>query len=378
MFRNSRTVNIAVLTLLAMLLICSKPAPAQNPQASSAGHKVRLEPKDYEQFAPYWTAEPGWRTELQMRNNRAQGDLTVTPVLRSDNGSEFPLAPVVIAPNEIESVDLSQAITTQAPELVGTYGSVVFRYHTEGMRNLYAAVMVFDDGHPIAFHFDAFVEATDYDRGSREGVWWLPNGTAKDYLILTNKGKQPLPTTLTLFDASGRSSVLRIALGPKTMTRYSVRELVQRAGLAGTYGGFKVVLKSRVGSLDTAYLLFDETVGFSALMKTFDRDPQGKIERRIGFPPVAEWTTRAPMLALTNPDAALGFPSGTALQPQIFVRNTTAAPVTAGLRFNWRSDARAGTSPSSPLRLAPYETRRVDVAILQKNQVIPAEALGLC
>jgi hypothetical protein len=168
--------------------------------------------------------------------------------------------------------------------------------------------------------------------------------------------------------------VLRIGLGPRTMTRYSVRELVQKAGLAGTYGGFKIVLKSRVGSLDTAYLLFDETVGFSALMKTFDRGPQGKIEQRIGFPPVAEWTTRAPMLALTNPDAALGFPSGTVLQPQIFVRNTTAAPVTAGLRFNWRSDARAGTSPSSPLRLAPYETRRVDVAILQKNQVIPAEA----
>jgi hypothetical protein len=119
MFRNSRTVNIAVLTLLATLPICSKLAPAQNPQASSSGNRVRPEPKDYEQFAPYWTAEPGWRTELQMRNNRAQGDLTVTPVLRPDNGSEFPLAPVVIAPNEIKSVDVSQAITTQAPEMAG-------------------------------------------------------------------------------------------------------------------------------------------------------------------------------------------------------------------------------------------------------------------
>jgi len=27
--------------------------------------------------------------------------------------------------------------------------------------------------------------------------------------------------------------------------------------------------------LDTAHLLFDETAGFSALMKTFDRNPQG-------------------------------------------------------------------------------------------------------
>ncbi len=373
----SRKVPIAIHFLLVCSWVVAQVGPAQQngrQPAKTEGSARLSEMKPFEQFAPYWTAEAGWRTELQMRNNRGQGDLTVTPVLRADNGSEYPLAPVVIAPNEIKSVDVSQAITTQAPELAGAYGSVIYRYHTESMRNLYAAVMVFDEGHPIAFHFDAFVEATDFDAGSREGVWWLPSGTAKDYLILTNNHRSQLATTLRLFDASGKSWSQRITLSAKSTNRYSVRELLRKSGLAGTYGGFKIDVRSRVGSLDTAHLLFDETAGFSALMKTFDRNPQGKIEPRFGFPPTKEWTTRAPMLALTNPDPALGFPSGTTLQPQIFVRNTTAAPATVSTRFNWRSDAGTGSSPGPTLRLAANETRRIDVNALQKNGVIPADA----
>lgn len=374
MFCNSRVVVLAILIVLTTVATSDKLALAQHSQSPSAGRKVRFEAKDYEQFAPYWTAEPGWRSELQMRNNRAQGDLTVTPVLRAADGSEFPLAPVVIAPNEIKVIDVSQGVITQAPQMARAYGSVVFRYHTEGMRNLYSAVMVYNNGHPIAFHFDASVDATDYDRGSREGIWWLPNQTAKDYLIVTNKGQRPLETTLYLYDASGRGWSEQITVGPQTTNRYSVRELLGKAGLSGTYGGFKIDVMSSVGSLDTAHLLFDETAGFSALMKTFDRNPQGKVAQRLGFPQVTQWVTRAPMLALTHPDPALGFPTGTVLQPKIFVRNTTAVPVQTGLWFNWRSDRSSGSSEGAILRLNPYETQQVDVAALQKNRTIPVEA----
>jgi len=304
----------------------------------------------------------------------AHGDLTVTPFLRAADGTEFPLPPVTIAPNEIRAVDVSEAITKSAPQLKGLYGSVVFRYNSEGMRNLYAAVMVYDQGHPIAFHMDAFAQATDYDAGSREGTWWLPNATAKDYLVLTSKSQQPLRTTLRLFDAAGKSSAQQIVLQPKTTLRNSVRTLIQRAGLTGAYGGFKIDVQSKVGSLDTAYLLFDEIVGFSALMKTFDRNPEGKIEQRLGFPEMKTWTTRAPMLALTNPDPSLGFPAGATLQPEVFVRNATAAPVAVALRFNWRSDTKNGSSIGPTLQLAPYETRLVDVAALQRSGTIPDQA----
>ena len=166
----------------------------------------------------------------------------------------------------------------------------------------------------------------------------------------------------------------QIALAPKTVVRSSVRDLVQRAGLAGNYGGFKIDVPAGIGSLDTAYLLYDEVAGFGALMKTFDRDPQGKVEQLPGAPAPAGWTTRAPMLALASPDPGLGFPSGTILQPKIFIRNTTAAPVTASLRFNWRTDAGSGSSAGPTLKLAAYETRLVDVAALETSTSMPAEA----
>jgi hypothetical protein len=77
-------------------------------------------------------------------------------------------------------------------------GSLVLRYNARAMRNLYAAVMVYDTGHPIDFHMDAFAQATEFDAGSREGIWWLPGDSVTGYLILTNVGDRNLAPSLVL------------------------------------------------------------------------------------------------------------------------------------------------------------------------------------
>lgn len=46
-------------------------------------------PKPQESYAPYWTSEPGWTTELQLKNNLFSAPLTVTPVLRTVSGKEI-------------------------------------------------------------------------------------------------------------------------------------------------------------------------------------------------------------------------------------------------------------------------------------------------
>ncbi len=127
---------------------------------------------------------------------------------------KFPLAPVTISPNEIKSVDVSEAVVKDAPQLAGFYGSVVFRYTSLSNKNLYAAVMVFDGGHPIAFHMDTFADVPEFNVGSREGIWWLPSATVRDYLVLTNKSQRPLLTTLRLYDAKGKSFAQPIMLKP--------------------------------------------------------------------------------------------------------------------------------------------------------------------
>ena len=50
-------------------------------------------PAPQELYAPYWTLEPGWTTELEMRNNLARRDLQITPVLRTPDGVEVSLEP---------------------------------------------------------------------------------------------------------------------------------------------------------------------------------------------------------------------------------------------------------------------------------------------
>jgi len=328
---------------------------------------------DQQQFLPYWTTETGWATELQLRNNLAGHSLVVTPYLRTSEGTEIALAAVTLRPHEVQSIDLDTAIPAGEPQLVGTYGSVVLRYHSNSLRNLYAASMLRTVGHPIAFHVDATGEIQNYEAASREGIWWLPNDYTGDYLILNNQGVNAIQLDLSLFDSVGRAYAQKVSLEARQTTRLSVRKLVQQGGLTGSYGGIKISTNAHAGSLDSLHFLFDQKAGFSALLKMFDHDPNATIEQRDNAK-TATWTLRAPMLALTNPDPVMAFPEGTTLQPQLFVRNTTGKPQSASLRFNWKGDTTTGKSQGPSLQLRPYETRRVDVAALQDGAILPKDA----
>src|ERR1700740_1238790 len=83
---------------------------------------------DFEQFAVYWTAEAGWRTELLLRNNLPSQSLTVTPALRTADGAETALPAVTIGSDNGVTLDLNSTIAVAAPQLIGAYGSIVLRY----------------------------------------------------------------------------------------------------------------------------------------------------------------------------------------------------------------------------------------------------------
>ena len=238
---------------------------------------------------------------------------------------------------------------------------------------MYAVAMVHGLGHSVAFHLDGIGEDEAQTAGGSEGIWWLPNSTASDYLVLANHGKSALSLRLTLFDASGKSAAQNVTLAPAAMSRVSVRQLLQSHGLAGAYGGIQLFAASHAGSLNTLHVVFDENVGFSAVLKMFDHDPRAKLSER-DYAATGTWTLRAPMLALSTPDPALAFPFGTILRPQIIVRNTTAKALNASLRFTWHREAASGKATGPQLRLAPYETRLIDVAALQDGATLPQDA----
>jgi hypothetical protein len=259
------------------------------------------------------------------------------------------------------------------PQLIGAYGSVVLRYRSLSEGNLYAALMLRNVGHSIAFHADGTGAILDYEAGSREGIWWLPNDALTDYLMLSNLGDAPLSLELTLFDAAGTQFQQKVPLGPRQMRRISVRALVRQGGLTGSYGGIRVSAAAHAGSFDTLFLLFDQSTGFSAVLKMFDHDPNATLEQR-DYAHTSVWALRAPLLALTQPDPAMEFPDGTTLHPQLLIRNTTGKRQTASLRFSWRGDTATGKATGPSLLLGPYETRRVDVAALQDGKTLPRDA----
>jgi hypothetical protein len=328
---------------------------------------------DQEQFVSYWTTEPGWSTELQLRNNLESHELTVVPAVRTAAGVETALPAVSIKPGDVVSLDLYNTLTTVAPQLAGSWGSLVLRYHTIAHRALYAAAMVHADGRPIAFHLDANGRGSKYETGSREGIWWLPWELATGYLILTNSGEQVLQPTLTLYDSGGRAWQQTLSLSARQTQRLSIRSLLQQAGLHGSYGGIKIDMVKGARFLDSTHLVFEESGAFSAIMKMFRHDPSTTLSSR-SFGGVREWTTRAPMLALSAPDPALLLPAGTTLQPKVFIRNATAKTFTAHIRFNWRSATASGRSVPLDLAFKANETQVVDVAALQAQELLPADA----
>jgi hypothetical protein len=332
--------------------------------------------KPQQSFAPYWTAEPGWETELQLRNNLVSGELTVVPALRLANGREITLDSVSIPASDAVSIQVADALSKHAPETVnqpGTFGSVIFKYPALHARNLSVAVMIHMHGQPIGYHVDAYPVSSGQRGGSLEGIWWQPHSTVKDILAFSNSSEKTVDGTLVLFDSAGKSWREAMAFPPHQSQRVDIADLVRTAGLSGSYGGLTLDLPVRASALDCVHFLYDESAGFSALMQMFGRDPSAKLEERT-WAGNQQWTSWAPMLALQNPDPAAGFPAGTSLQPLVLLRNVTAKKTSANFTLSWRGDSSKGKVQLPRISLRPFETRMVDIAGMQKQLGIPRDA----
>lgn len=335
--------------------------------------------KVQESYAPYWTSEPGWTTELQLKNNLTSTPLTVTPVLRLASGREIPLDPTTIPPNTSVSVWVNEGLLAHASDLLmqpGSYGSVVFRYTSANALNLYANVVLSIHGEPISFPILAHPEwrARTNKSGSLEGIWWQPHTDLNDIFAIGNHSDAKVSGKLSLFDATGKQWSQTLTLDPHQTQRLSTSDLVQKAGLSGTYGGISFV-SSSTSAIDVVHFIYNEVSKFSASLDLFNRDPNATLRERAGQD-AKHWTMRAPMLALRSPDPALGLPPGIVLQPTIFVRNTTARNITADMALSWHSDSAKGQVKLPELQLAPFVTQQVQIgpALLQNPNKIPQNA----
>src|SRR5882724_3725718 len=92
---SAELATVVIALIATTLLYSSLQCPAQTSHNSESKSNESLQshrilrvsaPVDFEQFAVYWTEEPGWHTDLQLRNNLAAKELVVIPALRSPDG----------------------------------------------------------------------------------------------------------------------------------------------------------------------------------------------------------------------------------------------------------------------------------------------------
>lgn len=362
-----RCVNLCRLFVLHIVLIgtCAGQRLASNQP---------LTIKEQEQVVSYWTNEANWHSELQLRNNLPGKELTVIPTIVSADGHEYLLKAIKLKPQTVVPIDLSAAIAANNSSLMGSYGSVVLRYRSEFRRALYAAVMVHRMGRPIAFHIDAMDVLDSNGQVGRQGIWWLPQPATQDYLILTNQGASPIPLRLEVSEGSGKKFITETSLSKRETRRLSIRTLVKQGGLTGQFGGISIVPTANGRFLDSLHIAFDEQEGFSATLKMFDYDPEVSLGER-DFNGSGQWTLRAPMLALSNPDPELAFPPHTVLHPKFLLRNVTSRVQKVDCDFFWRIDETSKGFTNGPvIQLDPFETKEIQLENLPQGAAPPPTA----
>ncbi len=355
----------ACLLFFCWSFLSAQNAPPQHPPRPKLLGPAKWDPSPQEVSAAYWTLEPGWNTDLEMRNNLHSRELTITPVLRNAAGQELSLAPVTVAAQHVVSIDLRNLAQTD-PKILnyfGSFGSVAFRFNGLDSGNLFGATIVRHEGQPIDFHFDADEAGTpDYRMGGIEGMWWLPAQSSTDYLILSNPSRKPVSGSLVLSSASANRRI-PLGIGPGQTKRVDLRQALGPSNIAAI-GGLTLSLPGNE-SLSATQIVFDEVTGLAAIMKLFDREPDDQPRNHL---------LRAPMMALSQPDPGLGFPNGTTLIPRIFLRNAGSGPTQVSLTVNWRSESKTGELAAPRLTLSPGEVKVINLADQQKSWQIPADA----
>lgn len=324
MRHNRSLVYASVIGVLACSLAVRMSAqePVMAPPHKAVAPKPHQRPSvPQEVFAPFWTVQPGWHTELMIRNNTS-GEMTILPVLRSRMGAETNLERVSIPPNASQSVSVADALTRVAPSIhadADAYGSVVFRYNSVSAGHIYASVVVGRVGSPVMFHFDAARSVPDFTSGSYQSIWWRPTKEDTATLVLANLADRDIHGNISLLDAKGRNATHPFAIGPRQTQQISLTELLSKDGFEGEFGGVAIEPQDRPGYLQVLQFNLNETTGLGALLKVF---PKSVLTEK-------QFTIRASMVALAHPDPALALPAETQLHPQIFLYNSTEHPIVA-------------------------------------------------
>ncbi len=256
--------------------------------------------------------DTGTDVTVALRNNLANRDLTIQPVLRTGDGAETSGQPITLHARELREISLV-ALMDGASD---ASGQLILRFESPHPDNLLASVTFAQAGKPVHRTARAAASSNLSASGESRILWHRPTGAEVVDLVLTNTADSASTAVL--------EGIQSITLKPHT----TMRVPVVAAGMPGTDG--VVTVTSPAAVVITAV-----TSGAAAVFPYRAGRNKGQLAKS---PDAAGVTLRSGPLSATSGVLA------------VLLQNASAMPVDA--RITLRQYFNGNSSPGGPVTVA--------------------------
>jgi hypothetical protein len=162
-------------------------------------------------YAPHWTTEGGFQTELYLRNVHLERPVTAEVSLLVNQG-RLRLDPIEIGPLQTVSLDVGASLSQLGVSASQTGGAIIdFEAESAGQMSAYAQVL--DTERSLAFDFH-FLPISNSKSGPLEAVTWYYSKDTEAFIALQNTKHRPVSALTTVFVSGKATSLGKTELQP--------------------------------------------------------------------------------------------------------------------------------------------------------------------
>jgi hypothetical protein len=334
------------------------------PVADKAQAEQPAEPiTDFVVAAPYWSLEDGFTSTIELRNNRVDGPLTVTPVLYPLHGQKMMLKPLTLNPSESRLLNISEAIGKKLKGVTTGAVEILYRHTTHGA--LGASLTVLNEARSLIYNF-SFQRPEQTSR--LEGLWWFLDQNTDGFTAMQNASGSEIRVTPTLYVKERAYRLNAVRLRPHETEVIHLRQELRKLGLdKSTEGGIQLASTS-LGALVAGGGLVNPQRGFSAPLRMNDPQMLAMHVERLGR------TLHAISVPIGKdmPDMGMGLPDGSLMNPIMTLRNVSDKTISVQPVFKYEVGGGGSNSFTLPeVQLKPQQTKRIELLPFWKSGLIP-------
>jgi len=158
---------------------------------NTSHHRVAAQQESQAQklWGIFWTAESGFTSTLEMKNNLAEDPLRVGISLYFANGEEYALDPVQLGPRQTTSIDLNRIIASLPNSVAGRAGkegTLEVEFEAPTPSALMGSVSVRNEEWGSAWNFFLYPRNAEATAAALRGVFWFNDKETDGFVALQN------------------------------------------------------------------------------------------------------------------------------------------------------------------------------------------------